>query len=142
MHILLADDEEGVRKALARRLERTNLQVTLAANAEEAIKFIREADQPYAAIVTDMSMEKPQSGLDVLDAALQRDMFAQVIVLTAYGTVANAVEAMRRGAFDYLEKNAPDLDPYELIVIKVNQALARRGRDMKFLQTYMSLNRA
>ena len=75
-------------------------------------------------------MEDPDSGLEVLQAAFSRDLFAEVIIMTAYGNVANAVECMRRGAFDYIEKNAPGLDAYEMLAIKVDQALDRRRRDV------------
>jgi DNA-binding NtrC family response regulator len=71
-------------------------------------------------------MEEADSGLAVLKHALARDLFTEVIVLTAYGNVSNAVESMRRGAFDYLEKNVPGVDTYEVLVMKVSQALERR----------------
>jgi FixJ family two-component response regulator len=53
-------------------------------------------------------------------------VFTEVIVLTAYGNVANAVESMRRGAFDYVEKNVPGVDVYELLALKVEHAMERR----------------
>ncbi len=46
--------------------------------------------------------------------------------MTAYGNVGNAVECMKMGAFDYVEKNIPGVDVYELICIKIEQALERR----------------
>jgi FixJ family two-component response regulator len=52
-------------------------------------------------------------------------------VLTAYGNVANAVETMKRGAFDYVEKNLPGVDVFELIVLKVEQAAQRRRQSMQ-----------
>ena len=55
-----------------------------------------------------------------------RDVFTEVIVLTAYGNVANAVECMKRGAFDYVEKNMPGVDVFELLCLKVAQAVERR----------------
>jgi Response regulator containing CheY-like receiver, AAA-type ATPase, and DNA-binding domains len=73
-----------------------------------------------------MSMEQGDSGLSVLRDALASDVFTEVIVLTAYGNVANAVESMRRGAFDYLEKNVPGIDVYELLALKIGQAMERR----------------
>jgi FixJ family two-component response regulator len=57
---------------------------------------------------------------------LASDVFTEVIVLTAYGNVSNAVESMRRGAFDYLEKNVPGVDVYELLALKIGQAMERR----------------
>jgi len=53
-------------------------------------------------------------------------VFTEVVVLTAYGNVANAVECMKRGAFDYVEKNMPGVDVYELLCLKIQQAVERR----------------
>jgi len=64
--------------------------------------------------------------VEVLQATLTADVFSEVIVLTAYGNVANAVECMKRGAFDYVEKNIPGVDVFELLSLKVAQALERR----------------
>jgi len=125
-HILVVDDEEEVCAALKRRLEREGHQVTTAGSTEEAVRLLRSENAAFDVVVTDMSMEQPDSGLEVLTTALRRDLFTEVIVLTAYGNVANAVESMRRGAFDYLEKNVPGVDTYELLVMKVEQALERR----------------
>ncbi|HRK21121.1 MAG TPA: response regulator, partial [Fimbriimonadaceae bacterium] len=95
-----------------------------------------EAPQLYDVIVSDMSMENPASGLEVLQAAFSRDLFAQVIIMTAYGSVGNAVECMRRGAFDYIEKNVPGVDTFELLVEKVTQAMAQRRRDLRTVQQW------
>ncbi len=127
--ILVIDDEEGVLNAVRRRLARAGYTVVTADTAEEGIQAIAEADVAYDAIITDMSIEGPQAGLEVLQAAFTRDLFAEVIVMTAYGNVANAVECMRRGAFDYIEKNAPGVDTYEVLVAKVEMALERRRHD-------------
>lgn len=125
-HILVVDDEEEVCAALRRRLQREGHNVTTASSAEEACNLLRSQAQPFDVVVTDMAMEQPDSGLQVLSTAIGRDLFTEVIVLTAYGNVANAVESMRRGAFDYLEKNVPGVDTYELLVMKVDSALERR----------------
>ena len=86
--------------------------------------------------VTDMVMEDPESGVRTLEAALSRDLFSEVIVLTAYGNVGNAVECMRRGAFDYVEKNMPGIDVYELLILKIRQALDRRRASLQTLRRY------
>ena len=124
--ILVVDDEEDVRAALKRRLEREGHRVSAAADSSEAKRAIEEQTPSFDLVVTDMSMEESDSGLSVLQEALANDIFTEVIVLTAYGNVTNAVESMRRGAFDYLEKNIPGVDVYELLAIKVQQALERR----------------
>jgi len=139
--ILIIDDEEDVRGAVARRLGREGFQVEQAGSQEEGIAAINAAEPPYDLILTDMVMEDPQSGVKTLEAALGRDIFSEVIVLTAYGNVGNAVECMRRGAFDYVEKNIPGVDVFELLVLKINQALERRRMSMQSIRRYADIAR-
>jgi DNA-binding NtrC family response regulator len=129
--ILVIDDEEDVLRAIKRRLEREGHVVDAESIAAEGMARIQNNEGLYDVIVTDMSMQDPDSGLDVLQCAFSRDLFAEVIVMTAYGNVANAVECMRRGAFDYIEKNAPGVDAYEMLAIKIDQAMERRRRDVQ-----------
>lgn len=129
--VLVIDDEEGVLHAVRRRLERDGFKVTTAASATEGVQEINDVAKAYDVVVTDMSMDNPNSGLDVLSAAFARDLFAEVIVMTAYGNVGNAVECMRRGAFDYIEKNSPGVDAYEILSMKIEQAMDRRRRDLR-----------
>src|SRR5579862_3741169 len=124
--VLVIDDEEDVRAAIERRLRREGYEVEQAASQSEAIEKIAASRPSYDLVITDMVMEEPTSGLKVLEAALTRDLFTEVLVLTAYGNVANAVEAMKRGAFDYMEKNIPGVDVYELLILKLTHALERR----------------
>jgi DNA-binding NtrC family response regulator len=132
--ILVIDDEEAVRTAVKRRLERDGYKVDVADSQAAGIEAIKTHNPPYDVIVTDMVMESPTSGLDVLRAALTTDVFSEVIVLTAYGNVANAVECMKRGAFDYVEKNIPGVDVFELLSIKIGQALERRRTSLATLR--------
>ena len=124
--ILVADDEDDVRFSLERRLRRDGHNVSIAASQAEASRAIEEAPVPFDVVLTDMLMESPNSGVEVLKSALGRDVFTEVVVLTAYGNVGNAVECMKMGAFDYVEKNIPGVDVYELISIKIEQAIDRR----------------
>ncbi|MHB0913432.1 MAG: response regulator [Armatimonadota bacterium] len=124
--ILVVDDEEAVRAAIQRRLERDGNKVETAACHEEAVEKISSAEPPYDIVLTDMVMENPDSGLSVLRAALTQDVFTEVVVLTAYGNVTNAVECMKHGAFDYVQKNMPGIDVYDEVARKVNQAMERR----------------
>ena len=124
--ILVVDDEDEVRAALKRRLEREGYEVTAAASSAESVEVIQSQNPTFDVVVTDMSMEETNSGLMVLQEAIAHDIFTEVIVLTAYGNVSNAVESMRRGAFDYLEKNVPGVDVFELLALKVGQAMERR----------------
>lgn len=124
--VLVVDDEEEVRAAIQRRLMRDGLKVDTASSEAEGIQKLKSASPPYDVVLTDMVMESPDSGMNVLQAAVSQDIFTETIVLTAYGNVANAVECMKRGAFDYVEKNIPGVDVYDLMSIKVGQALERR----------------
>jgi DNA-binding NtrC family response regulator len=124
--ILVVDDEEDVRLSLERRLLREGHTVTISASQAAAIECIEKSQPPFDVVLTDMLMESPSSGVEVLKTTLARDVFTEVIILTAYGNVANAVECMKMGAFDYVEKNIPGVDVYELICIKLEQALDRR----------------
>lgn len=124
--ILVVDDESEVRSAIQRRLQREGLTVDTAAGVAEAMEQIKAVEPPYDIVLTDMVMEDPEGGLKVLKAALAQDVFTEVIVLTAYGNVANAVECMKHGAFDYVQKNAPGVDVFEDLTSKITQALERR----------------
>jgi len=124
--LLVVDDEESVRAAVKRRLSRDGYEVSEADSEDAAEVVIRDANPAFDVVVTDMVMNGDQAGVSVLKSALARDIFTEVIVLTAYGNVANAVECMKLGAFDYVEKNIPGVDVYDLLSIKVGQALDRR----------------
>lgn len=132
--ILVVDDEEEVRSALQRRLERQGYQVQTAASAAEGVEALREGQAAFDVIVTDMSMEDGKSGEMLLKAALERDVFAEVIVLTAYGNVQNAVECMQMGAYDYVEKNIPGVDVFELLILKVERALLQKQATARTLE--------
>jgi len=132
--ILLADDEPDVRATIERRLKREGFEVEEADSAAAAIEKVREAEPFYDVIIADMVMENEQSGLEVLKAAFGRDIFAEVIVLTAYGSVQNAVECMKRGAFDYLEKNIPGVDVLDLLVLKIQNAIEHRRAAVDFIR--------
>jgi DNA-binding NtrC family response regulator len=125
-HILVVDDEQEVREAVKRRLERESYKVETAESEAAGIAALANATRSYDIVITDMSMEDADSGLRILEGAMARDVFTEVVVLTAYGNVTNAVECMKRGAFDYVEKNMPGLDVYELLCLKVQQAVQRR----------------
>ncbi|HLJ56419.1 MAG TPA: response regulator [Chthonomonadaceae bacterium] len=131
--ILCVDDEDEVRVAVKRRLERDGHTVTTAGSAAEGIEAINAPGASYDVVITDMSMEDGESGLKMLKAAVQRDVFTEVIVLTAYGNVKNAVECMQHGAFDYVEKNIPEVDVFELLMLKVDRALQQRRATMRSL---------
>lgn len=124
--ILVVDDESAVRAAVKRRLSRDGYKVEEAESEAEAAEAIQQAEPAFDVVVTDMVMDGEDSGVRVLKAALQKDIFTEVMILTAYGNVANAVECMKLGAYDYVEKNIPGVDVFDLLAMKVEQAMQRR----------------
>ena len=124
--ILVVDDEDEVRSALQRRLEREGHTVRTAETAAAGAAALHEPGQSYDVVVTDMSIEDANSGVEMLRAATERDFLTEVIVLTAYGNVQNAVGCMQMGAFDYVEKNVPGADVYELLMLKIDRAMQHR----------------
>jgi DNA-binding NtrC family response regulator len=107
--ILIVDDEGTHRRGAALTLSKMGHEVIESANEGEAAAVLNE--ESFDLLITDMLMpprdgvpEDMESGLRVIDLAKTVDPNLTVIVMTAHGTIENAVEAMRLGAFDYLEK--------------------------------------
>lgn len=127
--ILVVDDKPKTRKHLAEAAHVSGADVATAGSAEEAIQEI--ARETFDVVVTDLQMETPKAGLEVLKAAKAKDIYTQVIVITAYGEPQISVETMSLGAFDYLEKNAPGTNVFEMISSKVNLALDYRNAKLR-----------
>src|SRR5262249_51170511 len=106
--VLIAEDEANMRRVLAALLERDGFRTVLAADGEAALEALGR--EPIDAILTDLRMPK-LNGLELLEAVRRRHPEIPVIMLTAHGTVGSAVEALKRGAFDYLTK---PFDPDEI----------------------------
>ena len=101
-HVLVVDDEIGIRELLKEILEESGYRVTTAANAEEAGRRLR-ADRPDL-VLLDLSLPD-RDGLSLIrEWAAARSFRTPVVMLSAYGSVDNAVEATRLGASDFLEK--------------------------------------
>jgi DNA-binding NtrC family response regulator len=92
--VLIVDDEKHTREGLKQALSE-NYDVSLAASADEAFNLMDA--QPFDAILTDLRMPG-KSGLKVIDKALALPNKPAVLMMTAYGNIDTAVEAMRRGA--------------------------------------------
>src|SRR5262252_10755020 len=99
--ILLVEDKESLRRVLRLTLERAGYSVTEAADVHTAIAEI--ARVPHKIVLTDLRMPSG-SGIDVLRAAKTADSEVPVIVMTAYGSIDEAVQAMKDGAHDFLQK--------------------------------------
>jgi DNA-binding response OmpR family regulator len=110
--ILVVDDEEGIRYFLERFLTREGFQVVTAASGEAALA--RLASTEFDVVLLDLKM-KGIGGLDVLADLRRRWPATSVIILTAHASLESAVEALRRGAHDYLFKPCRTLDLRESI---------------------------
>jgi two-component system nitrogen regulation response regulator NtrX len=115
--ILIVDDEAGIRQALKQVLEYEDLLVRVAASGGEAITLYSEF-RPHL-VFLDVKMAG-LDGLETLTRLRDLDAKAQVVMISGHGTIATAVEATQRGAFDFLEK---PLDTDRLLVT-VRNALA------------------
>jgi len=97
--ILVVDDDDSLRRVLEVQLQQMGYRVNTAKNGEAALAQLR--DSPHDLILTDLRMPGV-SGLDLLKNIRAAHPETVVIMLTAYGSVDTAVEAMRAGAYDYL----------------------------------------
>ncbi len=95
---LVVDDERKMRRVLQMLLERMGIESVAADSAEEALALVER--EQVDLVLTDLRMPG-MSGIELLTRVHEADPDVPVIVLTAYGTVETAVEAMKRGAFDY-----------------------------------------
>jgi len=110
--LLLVEDKNELRAMLRKALERAGYEVDEAPDGAAAIQKVRV--RRYLLVITDLKMPGA-SGLEVLRATKQADATIPVLLLTAYGSVEEAVAAMKEGAFDFLQKPV-DLDHLKLLV--------------------------
>ena len=101
--ILVVDDEPGLRKVLEITLRRQGHEVVVVPGVKTALEAIRQNPTPFPLVLTDLVMPDG-SGMEVLTAAKQRSEATEVIVMTAHSTVETALEAMKRGAYDFVTK--------------------------------------
>ena len=127
--ILIVDDELIVRESLGGWLERDGHTVDKAASGEEALEKCEKTR--YDILLLDIKMEG-MSGLEVLKRVRENDPDVSVVMITAYGSIPSAIEAMKSGAYEYLLK---PFDPDELMVLieKIGKHQAER-RETQFLR--------
>ncbi len=116
--LLVVDDEAGIRAALRDILEYEGYDVEEGRDGEEGLKMVETND--YDVVLCDIKMPK-MDGLEVLLKASEMGKRAQFIMISAFGNVENAVEATKRGAFDFIQK-PPDLNR---LLVTVRNALEK-----------------
>jgi len=122
--ILVADDEESMRWVLSKALKRKGFSVDLAIDGRQALSMIQ--DNNYDLAILDIKMPGI-SGLDLLDKIREQKKELLVVIMTAEASMKNAVEAMKRGAYDYITKPF-DLDVIDAIIEKVSRAREVAGQ--------------
>ena len=124
--ILIVDDELIMRESLAGWLERDGHFIDKAESGEEALNKIKKTK--YDIMLVDIKMEG-MNGLEVLKSVKETDPDTAVIMITAYGSISTAIDAMKNGAFDYLLK---PFDPNELGIL-IEKVIEKKARDSENL---------
>jgi DNA-binding NtrC family response regulator len=127
--ILIVDDQENFRFSLSVTLRREGHQISEAANGQAAVKTL--SARPVDMVITDLRMPG-MDGMSLLQEAKKINPALEVVVMTAFGSVDSAVEAMKHGAADYITK---PFQPEELVLVVKRTldriGLARRVRDLE-----------
>jgi signal transduction histidine kinase len=121
--ILVIDDEEGLRDMLSFSLGKEGYKVSTARNGEEGIKKATEEDIDI--VITDIKMPG-MDGIAVLGKIKEINPRIEVIVATGYGTIESAIESLRKGAFDYINKPF-NIDELLAILSKANETKQLRS---------------
>ena len=125
--ILVVDDDESLRRVMQMQLEEAGYEVSVACHGADGLNLIE--DIMPALVITDLKMPGI-SGLDLLRKLRADHPETTVIMITAFGTVSTAVEAMKAGAYDYITKPVD----YEQLMLIVNRAM-ERGQLMAEVET-------
>ena len=119
--ILVVDDEPNLRRVLSAQLTRDGYEVHTAEDGEQALALLR--DHHIDVVITDLKMPRVD-GMELLRQVMQMDASLPVVMITAHGTVDNAVEALKTGAFDYITK------PFDQAEVRTIVRKALRTRDL------------
>ena len=132
--LLLVEDKNELRAMLRKALERAGYSVDEARDGAAAIQKVRA--RRYLMVITDLKMPGA-SGLDVLRETKQADATIPVLLLTAFGSVEEAVTAMKEGAFDFLQKPV-DLDHLKLLVQRAAKQQEMLRENLLLREEYMA----
>jgi two-component system nitrogen regulation response regulator NtrX len=137
-HILVVDDEQGIRDSLQMVLEYAEYKVSLAADGEEGLKLLRDAKPSVDLVLLDIKMPG-KDGLQVLEEIKTARPQLEVVMISGHADVKIAVRATRTGAYDMIEK---PLDQDRLLVV-IRNALekSRLTRDNQRLAQHMAMDR-
>ncbi len=131
--VLIVDDEKNTREGLQQALE-DSYDVSIASNADEAFNLMDA--QEFEVVLTDLRMPGGRNGLRVIDRALALPNKPAVIMMTAYGSIETAVEAMKRGAVDFLTKPV-NIERLEMLI---QRALKTKTLEVEVRQLHERLD--
>ncbi|HSP34410.1 MAG TPA: sigma-54 dependent transcriptional regulator, partial [Thermoanaerobaculia bacterium] len=125
--LLIVEDKESLAEMLRETVQTDGFAAEIAPNAEQAMRWLAEGRR-YLAVLTDLRLPKAD-GIAVLRQAKESDADCPVIVMTAYGTIENAVEAMKLGAHDFIQKPI-DVDHLLLLLRRCRDERALRSENL------------
>src|SRR5919109_754794 len=131
-HILVVDDEADIRESLETLLTMEGYQVDLAQNGGEGVRALEK--RGYDLVLLDLMMPD-RSGMDVLKEVRERDVETPIFLITAYGSVEAAVEALKTGANDYFSKPWDN----EKLLIEIEHMIAKRRLEVENRQLKRAL---
>ncbi len=128
--ILVVDDDVHHAEVVVAALEKMEAQCAIAHSEQQALTDLEK--RGFDVVITDLMLERPESGLEILKAVKQRSAETEVIVVTGHNSVEIAVEAMRQGAFNYLQKPL-DLKQLRAVTEKAGESARLRhvNRELK-----------
>ena len=135
--ILIVDDELIMRESLSGWLKRDGHVVVSAASGEDAMRMLKNSR--FDILLVDIKMEG-MSGLDVLRLVKESDPDVAVVMITAYGSISTAVEAMKKGAYDYLLKPF-DPDALGVLIDKITEHQAQARENIFLREQYQERTR-
>ena len=129
--ILVIDDEELILDSVVMAMERMKYNVDSAPDMRKAFAKLDEND--YDIVISDIRLpENKFAGMEILKKVKEENSGADVIMMTGYGTIENAVDAIRQGAFDYVEKGSGLLIP--TLELRVQKAIENQKRNRDYSQ--------
>ncbi|MFP4181576.1 sigma-54-dependent transcriptional regulator [Thiohalospira sp.] len=127
--ILIAEDDPNMRELVATVLEGVDAEVIQTTDAQQALDLLES--RPISVVLTDLRMPRID-GLELLDFARRRDPHTQVVLITGYGTVESAVDALKAGAFDYIRKPFDNTELLHTVERALeHQRLARENQELR-----------
>ena len=120
-HILVVEDDAAMLQLIAEELTDAGYQVSAASTPEQALLLIEE--HPFTAVVTDLNLGRHTTGLDLAKHLLKHEPDLPIVLITAFGTMQTAIEAIRQGVYDFLTKPFA----FEELILTIHRAVELRG---------------